>query len=149
MPPGRPMNTPKSSDRLDLAGDLVALLVRLGEFFPRIGLALLHAEADGRRSSSMSRTMTSTSSPSCNNLARIDVLVRPIHFGNVHETFDTGFNFNEGTVIGDVRDLAEEAGALRVAAGDADPRIFAELLEAERNAALFPCRTWRTLAVIS
>jgi len=55
----------------------------------------------------------------------------------VHETFDTGFDFNEGTVIGDVRDLAEEAGALRVAAGDADPRIFAELLEAEGNAALF------------
>ena len=55
----------------------------------------------------------------------------------MHETFDTGFDFNEGTVIGDVRDLAEEAGALRVAAGDADPRIFAELLEAEGNAALF------------
>ena len=52
------------------------------------------------------------------------------------ETFDAGFDFNEGTVVGDVRDLAEEAGALRVAAGDADPRVFAELLEAEGDAVL-------------
>ena len=52
------------------------------------------------------------------------------------ETFDTGFDFNEGTVVGDVRDLAEETGTLRVAAGNANPRIFAELLEAEANAVL-------------
>ena len=55
----------------------------------------------------------------------------------MHEAFDAGFDFNERTVVGDVRDLAEETGALRIAAADADPRIFAELLEAEGDAALF------------
>ena len=55
----------------------------------------------------------------------------------MNKTFDAGFDFNESTVVGDVRDLAEEAGALRVATGDADPRIFAELLETERDAVLF------------
>src|SRR5277367_89226 len=33
-------------DRLDLAADLVAAVVIVGEFLPRIGLALLHAQAD-------------------------------------------------------------------------------------------------------
>ena len=55
----------------------------------------------------------------------------------MHETFDAGFDFNEGTVVGDVGHLAEQTGVLRVAASNADPRIFAQLLEAEGNAALF------------
>ena len=127
----------KVGDRLDLAGHLVALLVRLGEFFPGIRLALLHAERDATAFFVDVENHDFDFVAELDNLARVDVLVRPIHFGDVDETFDTGFDFNEGTVIGDVRDLAEEARGLRVAAGDADPRIFAELLEAERNAVLF------------
>ena len=39
-------------------------------------------------------------------------------------------------VVGDVGDLAEQARAFRVAARDADPRIVAQLLEAQRDAVL-------------
>ena len=52
------------------------------------------------------------------------------------QTFDALLNFNERTVVGDVRDLAEQTRTRRVAARDADPRIFAELLEAQRDAVL-------------
>ena len=52
------------------------------------------------------------------------------------KTFDTGFDFNESTVVGDVGDLTEETCALRVTAGDANPRIFADLFDTERNTVL-------------
>ena len=55
----------------------------------------------------------------------------------MHQTFDTGFDFNEGTVIGDVGDLTEQARALRITTSNADPRIFAQLLQAQRHTVLF------------
>jgi hypothetical protein len=43
----------------------------------------------------------------------------------------------KGAVVGEIGDLAEKAGRRRVTARDADPGIFAQLLETERNAVLF------------
>src|SRR5690606_32872766 len=65
-----------------------------------------------------------------------DVLVGPVHFGDVHQALDAGLELDERAVVGDVRDLAEHAGALRVAAGHAQPRVVAQLLEAQRDALL-------------
>lgn len=124
-------------DGLDLAGDLVALLMGLSELFPWVDLALLHAEADAAAFFVDFENHDFDFIAELNNLARVDVLVGPVHFGNVDEAFDSGFDFNEGTVVGDVGDLAEEAGALRVAAGDSDPWVFTELLQAEGDAVLF------------
>lgn len=124
-------------DGLDLAGNLVALLVGLSELFPRVDLALLHAEADAAAFFVDFENHDFDFIAELNNLAWIDVLVGPIHFGNVDEAFDSGLDFNEGTVVGNVGDLAEEAGALRVAASDADPWILTELLQTEGDAVLF------------
>ena len=55
----------------------------------------------------------------------------------MHQAFDTSFDFDKRTVVGQVGDLAEQAGALRVTAGKTHPRIFAQLLDAKRHAALF------------
>ena len=109
----------------------------LVEFLPGIGLALLHAEADAAAFFVDVENHDFDFVTQLNDLLRVNVLVGPIHFGHVHEAFDAAFDFNERTVVGDVRNLAEEAGALRVAAGDADPRIFAQLLQAQRHAVLF------------
>ena len=46
MPPSRPMKMPKSVIDLIWPADLVAPLEAVGEVFPRIGLALLHAQGD-------------------------------------------------------------------------------------------------------
>ena len=124
-------------DRLNLALDLVALLEALVEFFPGVRLALLHAEADATTVFVDVKNHDFDFFAELNDLLRINVLVGPIHFGHVHETFDAGFDFNKSTVVGDVGHLAEQTGVLGVAAGNADPRIFAQLLEAEGNAALF------------
>jgi hypothetical protein len=66
----------------------------------------------------------------------IDVLVGPVHLGDVHQAFDARLDLDERAVVGDVGDLAEQARALRVAAGDAHPGIVAQLLEAQRDAVL-------------
>jgi hypothetical protein len=64
------------------------------------------------------------------------VLVGPVHLGDVHQALDALLDLDEGAVVGEVGDLAEQARALRVAARNADPRILAELLQAERDAVL-------------
>src|SRR5690606_35182598 len=108
-----------------------------GELFPRIRTALFHAQRNAAAVFVDFQNHDFDFFAQGDYLARIHVLVGPIHFGNVHQAFDTGFNFNECTVVGQVGDLAEQASALRVAAGKADPWIFAQLLDAQGDAALF------------
>jgi hypothetical protein len=57
------------------------------------------------------------------DLARMDVLLGPAHFGDVDQAFDTFFQLHEGTVVGDVGDAALDAHADRVLGFDAFPRI--------------------------
>ena len=54
----------------------------------------------------------------------------------MHQAFHTVLDLDERTVVGDVGDLAEQAGVFRVATGDVLPRILAHLLQAERYAHL-------------
>src|SRR5262249_7708665 len=70
------------------------------------------------------------------DLLRIDVLIGPVHFGDVHEAFDARFDLDERAVVGEVGDLAEHARALRITPTQSDPRILAELLHAQGNAVL-------------
>ena len=71
------------------------------------------------------------------DLGRVDVLVGPVHFRHVHEAFDALLDFDERAVVGEVGDFAEQPRTRRVAARQADPRILAELLHAQRHAVLF------------
>jgi hypothetical protein len=71
------------------------------------------------------------------DLARMDVLLRPGHFGNMHQAFDAGLQFHERAVIGDVGDAALELHAGRVFGDHAFPRIGLKLLHAEADALRF------------
>src|SRR3954462_5580075 len=124
-------------DRLDRALDAVAALGVLREFLPGVGLALLHAQADAALVFVDLQDHDFDFVTQGHDLRRGDVLVGPVHFGNVHQAFDAGFQFHERAVVGDVGDLAEHAGARRVAAGHAQPRVVAHLLETQRDAVLF------------
>src|SRR5262249_4547821 len=55
-------------------------------------------------------------------------------FGHVHQAFYARLQFDEGAVIGDVGDLALEAGADRIFRADAFPRIGLQLLHPEADA---------------
>src|SRR4249919_557739 len=120
-------------DRLDLARHLVALLVQHGEGFPRIRGDLLHAQRDAAALFIHVEDHDLHFIADLDDLARVDVLVGPIHFGDVHQAFDARLDLDERAVIGDVGDLAEHAGVGRIAARDVVPRILAQLLEAQRN----------------
>ena len=112
-------------DRLDLAGDLVALLVVLAELHPRVRLALLETERDAAALFVDVEDHDLDLVADLHDLVRIDVLVRPIHLGDVDEAFDALLDLREAAVVGDVRDLAEQTRAGRITARDdlpTDPR---------------------------
>ena len=64
----------------------------------------------------------------------MDVLVGPVHFGNVNQAFNAFFQLGEAAVVGQVGDLGGNASAFRITTGDSNPRIFAQLLQTQRNA---------------
>src|SRR3954470_13801625 len=124
-------------DRLDLAADLVALLVIGRELFPRVGHALLHAQRDTAALFVNLENHDLDLVADLHDARGVNVLVGPVHLRHVNQALDAGFDLDERTVVGEVGHLAEQAGAGRIAACNADPRIFAELFQAERNAVLF------------
>ena len=52
----------------------------------------------------------------------------------MNQAFDALFNFHEAAVVGDIRDLAEQARVGGVAPRDVLPGVGAQLLETERDA---------------
>ncbi len=68
------------------------------------------------------------------DLARMNVLLGPGHFGNVDQAFDARLQFNERTIVGDVGHATGEAAIERILRLDALPRIVEQLLHAERDA---------------
>ena len=136
MPPGRPTKTPKSVIDLIIALHAVALLVVHRELVPRVRHALLHAERDAAAVLVDLEDHHLDLVAELHDLGRMDVLVGPVHLRDVHQALDARLDLDERAVVGDVGDLAEQARARRVAARQADPRVLAELLHAERDAVL-------------
>src|SRR5688572_13756346 len=118
-------------DRLDLAGDLVALLVVLAELDPRVRFALLQAERDTATLLVDVEDHDLDLVADLHDLVRVDVLVGPVHLRYVDQAFDALFDLGEAAVVGDVRDLAEEPRARRIAPREIRPGIRAELLQAQ------------------
>ncbi len=131
---GKPDENAEIGDRFDLAADLVAAVVVLGEVLPRIGLALLDAETDAAALLVDVEDHDFDFLADVHDFGGIDVLVGPVHFRDVHQTLDALFDFDEAAVVGDVGDLAEQPRVGRIAPRDVLPRIRAELLQAQRHA---------------
>ena len=120
-------------DRLDGAGDLVALREVRGEQVPGVLLSLLDTERDPAALLVDVENHDIDLVAYLNDLGRMDVLVRPVHFGDVHQTFHALFDLDEAAVIGEVRDATLDDRALRIAALDVDPGVFTQLLETKRH----------------
>ena len=119
---------------LDLALDGRADRVLLGEGLPRVLKRLLQAERDAALHLIDLEDHDLDLLGGGDDLARVDVLLRPGHLGDVDQALDARLQLHERAVIGDVRDAALELRADRIAGGDALPRIGEELLDAERDA---------------
>ena len=71
--------------------------------------------------------------PLLDSLAGVADLARPGHVADVQQAVDAFFDFDEGTVIGQVADGAGDQGAGRIALGNLVPRIGLGLLHAQRD----------------
>src|SRR5258708_12012457 len=91
-------------NRLDLAADLVAAVVVLGELLPRIGLALLHAEADAAAFLVDVEHHDLDFLADVHHLGGIPVLVGPIHLRDVPQPFYAFFSFDEAALLSAARD---------------------------------------------
>src|SRR5215475_10383691 len=103
---------------------------------PRILEKLLHAQRDA------AIIWIDCENDRLDFVARLDQLrrmlhpLRPGHFRNVDEAFNTLLKLNECAVIGYAENAATHASANRIALYCIEPRIRRELLEAERDALL-------------
>src|SRR5580704_5493232 len=121
-------------DAANLAGDLVARLVLLGEERPGIGLELLEAEADALALRVDLEDLALHLLADLQDLARVLDLLGPRHLADVDEALDARLELDERAVVGDRLHLAVHllAGGERLFG--VAPRVFLRLLEAERHA---------------
>ncbi len=103
------------------------------EVVPWVGFALFHAQRNTTTLFVDFQNHHFYFVAQLDNFVRSNVFVRPVHFGNVYQTFDTLFHFNERAVVGQVRYFTEQTGALWVTTGQTGPRIVAQLFHAKRN----------------
>ena len=120
-------------NRLDAAGNLVALGILRSEGVPRILHALLDAQRDATTLLVDIQHHDLDLITQLDDFGRVHVLVGPIHFGDVNQALDTLFELGKAAVVGEVGNTRLDAAAFGVTVGDFDPRIFAQLLEAEGN----------------
>jgi len=102
--------------------------------FPRVFLGLAHAERDFLLFHVDGENHRFDFFADFDHVRRALNALRPGNFGNVNQTFDTFFDFDEGTVRSQTDDFTADAGADRVLGVDILPRIGKRLLQAERNA---------------
>ena len=134
MPPDRPMKMPKSVIDLIWPLTLSPRLKLSANSRHGFGLALLEAERNAAALLVDVEDHDLDLFADVHDLGRVDVLVGPVHLGDVDQAFDALFDLDEAAVVRDVRDLAEQPRVRRVAPRDVLPRVRAELLDAERNA---------------
>ena len=101
---------------------------------PWVGLALFHAQADTALVFVDFQNHHFNFIAKCDELVRRHVFVGPVHLGHVHEAFNAWLEFNKCAVVGDVGDLAKQAGALWVATVHAHPWVVAHLFQTQGHA---------------
>ena len=131
---GKANKEPKLGDVLDVAFDLAADSEVFLEGVPGIVAALLEAEADATLLLIDIKHHHLHLLRGRDDLARMDVFLGPTHLGHVDEPLDTGFQLDEGAVVGNVCDPAGEPGADRILGTNTLPRIGFQLFHAEGNA---------------
>ncbi len=123
----------KIGNRLDRTLDLVSALSLRGKLLPRVGLALLHAQADAALVFINFQHHHFHFVAQRHNFVGCSVLVGPVHLGNVHQAFDAGLQLDKRAVVGNIGHLAEQAGLGRIAACHTQPRVITHLFETQAD----------------
>ena len=118
----------------DLALDLRANRVLLGQLVPRVALDLLQAERDAARRGIHAEHHGVNRIPHVEDLRRVLHALAPRHFAHVDQAFNARLQLDERAVVGQAHHLAGHAGASREAIHHRGPRVSHQLLVAERDA---------------
>src|SRR5215469_3771199 len=106
------------------------------EALPDVGLELL----DAQREAAVLRLDAENDSlhffALLHDLGRMLDALGPAQVRNVNQAVDAVFDFDEGAEVGEVAYAAFDNGSGRVALGEVLPRVFEQLLHAERDAAV-------------
>src|SRR5215469_9828461 len=119
---------------LHFALDHRAGRIFLDEDLPRIAHRLLEPERDAALDRIDFEHLNLDLLRRRDDLAGVHVLLGPRHLRDVDQAFDTGFEFDERAIVGDIGDAALETRADRIFRLDALPRIVEQLFHAERDA---------------
>src|SRR6476646_2488894 len=95
------------SDRLYLATYLVSFLMSHCKIFPRVNLALLHTERNTPPLLIDFQDHYLDFIAELHYFGRVNILVCPIHFRYMNQSFDTLLNLYECPIVGKVADLAK------------------------------------------
>src|SRR5258705_2005 len=128
---------PEFQDVADLARDDRGHGILFRSQKPRIGQRLLHAQRNATIARLDVKNHNVDFVASLYQLRRIHGLLRPAHFGRVHQAFDAGFEFDERAVIDNANDLAFELATSWIFLRGANPGIRRELFQPQRDALLF------------
>src|SRR5688572_17836385 len=118
----------------DLALDLRADRILLGQLVPRIALDLLEAERDSPRRGIDAEDHRLDRVADVEDLRRVLDPLAPGHLGDVDQTLDARLELDERAVVGQAHGFAAHACAHGIALLHRGPRILHELLVAERDA---------------
>ncbi len=106
----------------------------LCELLPWVRFALLQTQGDTTTLFVDVQNHNFNNIAHVNNFRWVNVLVGPVHFRNVYQTFNAFFDFYEAAVISQVGYTTGQASAFRIALSDSNPWIFAQLFQAQRYA---------------
>src|SRR5581483_1678264 len=98
-------------------------LITVTQSLPRVFLDLFHAEADAARFRIDAEHLNFYRVARINKLARMLDAFGPAHFGDMDQTFDTGFKLDERAISGHARDFSSHSRARRKALFDRLPLI--------------------------
>src|SRR5688572_27693435 len=118
----------------DLALDLRADRILLGQLVPRIALDLLEAERDPPRGGIDAEDHRLDRVADVEDLRGVLDALAPGHLGDVDQSLDARFELDERAVVGQAYGLAAHARAHGIALLHRGPRILHQLLVAERDA---------------
>ena len=108
----------------------------LVERIPRIGRQLAHAERNAALGWIHVENHALDLIANVDELRRMLHTLRPRHFADVNQAFDSLLEFHERTVVSDADDASAYVRALGITMLGIEPRIGRELLESQRNALL-------------
>ena len=133
MSADRPMNNPNSVMlRIPPSTTLVDRMF-VHELLPRIALHLLQAQRNAPLGGVDVQDHHLHLLTGGNDLARMDVLLGPGHFGDVHQALNPSLQLHEGAVVGNIGNAPGELGAWRVFRCDTSPRISPQRVSARRT----------------